>query len=123
MNSLGIRFVFNCSQTADGVRWSVKESTRQLGRPIDLILLHWPVPDTKTLSDEELQNPALAPTRLECWRELEKLLAEKQVRALGVSNFSEKHLFHIIQDVMGRRAAGDRLATIPMVNQVRCTPH
>eukprot|EP01057_Protomagalhaensia_wolfi_P000053 Protomagalhaensia_wolfi_Nauph_80__52@NODE_1031_length_1790_cov_819_432324_g726_i2_p1_GENE_NODE_1031_length_1790_cov_819_432324_g726_i2NODE_1031_length_1790_cov_819_432324_g726_i2_p1_ORF_typecomplete_len340_score49_17Aldo_ket_red/PF00248_21/1_8e07Aldo_ket_red/PF00248_21/5_9e35lci/PF12197_8/0_096_NODE_1031_length_1790_cov_819_432324_g726_i24951514 len=115
--------VFSDTFTADGVRWSVKESTRQLGRPIDLILLHWPVPDTKKLSDEELRNPALVPVRLECWRELEKLLAEKQVRAIGVSNFTEKHLFHIIQDVTTRRAAGDKLATIPMINQLEISPY
>eukprot|EP01054_Gregarina_sp_Poly1_P008133 Gregarina_sp_Poly_1__8132@NODE_46_length_17826_cov_295_961822_g40_i0_p6_GENE_NODE_46_length_17826_cov_295_961822_g40_i0NODE_46_length_17826_cov_295_961822_g40_i0_p6_ORF_typecomplete_len224_score24_24Aldo_ket_red/PF00248_21/2_1e06Aldo_ket_red/PF00248_21/1_7e19_NODE_46_length_17826_cov_295_961822_g40_i084599130 len=109
--------IFTDTFTPEGVRWSADESLRQLGRPIDLMLLHWPVPNTKKLTDEELQNPDLAPVRLECWRTLEALYHEGKFRAIGVSNFMEKHLVHLISDVKSRQAAGDATAVVPMVNQ------
>eukprot|EP01055_Gregarina_sp_Pseudo9_P003647 Gregarina_sp_Pseudo_9__3646@NODE_379_length_3002_cov_25_137023_g358_i0_p2_GENE_NODE_379_length_3002_cov_25_137023_g358_i0NODE_379_length_3002_cov_25_137023_g358_i0_p2_ORF_typecomplete_len339_score47_02Aldo_ket_red/PF00248_21/9e49Luteo_PO/PF04662_13/0_025_NODE_379_length_3002_cov_25_137023_g358_i019402956 len=114
--------VFTDTFTPDGVRWSVTESTKQLGRPIDLVLLHWPVPNTKTLSYEELKNPELAPVRLECWRTLEELYAEGKVRAIGISNFMEKQLVHLISDVQRRKRQGDNKATIPMINQIEISP-
>eukprot|EP01053_Blabericola_migrator_P009702 Blabericola_migrator_1__9701@NODE_530_length_7799_cov_81_595447_g404_i0_p4_GENE_NODE_530_length_7799_cov_81_595447_g404_i0NODE_530_length_7799_cov_81_595447_g404_i0_p4_ORF_typecomplete_len340_score63_04Aldo_ket_red/PF00248_21/8e06Aldo_ket_red/PF00248_21/2_1e37Luteo_PO/PF04662_13/0_22_NODE_530_length_7799_cov_81_595447_g404_i018992918 len=115
--------VFTDTFTPDGVRWSVNESTQQLGRPIDLMLLHWPIPNTKILTEEEMKDPALAPVRLECWRTLEELYAEKKVRAIGVSNFMEKHLVHLIRDIQRRRASGDSKAVVPMTNQLEVNPY
>lgn len=45
--------------------------------------------------------------RLESWRALEKLYADKRCRAIGVSNFLERHLKEIIESKM----------ILPMVNQ------
>jgi diketogulonate reductase-like aldo/keto reductase len=63
---------------------------------VDLYLIHWPVPEL----------------RLESWRALEQLLADKRARAIGVSNFLVPHLEEL------RRAA----KVLPAVNQLELTP-
>jgi diketogulonate reductase-like aldo/keto reductase len=63
---------------------------------VDLYLLHWPVPGK----------------RLDSWRALERLLAEGGCRAIGVSNFTERHLRELFA------ASGTR----PAVNQVELHP-
>lgn len=66
---------------------------------VDLYLIHWPG------SDDAL--------RAETWRAMEKLYAEKKVRAIGVSNFEPHHLDSILST-----------CTIsPMVNQVEMNPN
>jgi diketogulonate reductase-like aldo/keto reductase len=75
-------------------------SLRKLGLEyIDLYLLHWPVP-----SDFE--------ATVESYRAAEKLLAEGRVRAIGVSNFSPRHLKMLIE----------RTDVVPAVNQVELHP-
>ena len=75
-------------------------SLRKLGLEyLDLYLLHWPVP-----SDFE--------TTVASYRAAEKLLADGRVRAIGVSNFSAKHLENLM--------AGTKV--IPAVNQVELHP-
>ena len=72
-------------------------STAALGvGTIDLYLLHWPV----------------SGKRLESWRALERLLADGRVRAIGVSNFTIRHLEELL------RVSG----TVPSVNQVEFSP-
>ncbi len=63
---------------------------------LDLYLIHWPV----------------AGLRLESWRALEQLLADKRVRAIGVSNFLVPHL----QELTGVAKV------LPAVNQIELTP-
>jgi diketogulonate reductase-like aldo/keto reductase len=63
---------------------------------LDLYLIHWPV----------------AELRLESWRALEKLYADKRVRSIGVSNFLEPHL----------RQLQGRAKVLPAVNQIELTP-
>ncbi len=63
---------------------------------LDLYLLHWPV----------------AGLRLESWRALEQLAADKRVRAIGVSNFLVPHL----QELQGAAKV------LPAVNQIELTP-
>lgn len=63
---------------------------------LDLYLLHWPVPDA----------------RLDSWRALEKLKAEGNVRSIGVSNFTVKHLQELLKVAKLR----------PDVNQVELHP-
>ena len=63
---------------------------------LDLYLLHWPV----------------AGLRLESWRALEQLLADKRVRAIGVSNFLVPHL----------RELEGAAKVLPAVNQIELTP-
>lgn len=63
---------------------------------IDLYLIHWP----------------LAGLRLESWRALEKLFAEKRARSIGVSNFLLPHL----------RELENVAKVLPAVNQIELTP-
>lgn len=75
-------------------------SLRKLGLDyVDLYLLHFPVP-----SDFE---PTVA-----SYRAAEKLLADGRVRAIGVCNFSPKHLENLIA----------RTKVVPAVNQVELHP-
>src|SRR6516225_5115072 len=75
-------------------------SLRKLGLDyLDLYLLHWPVP-----SDFE--------ATVVSFRAAEKLLADGRVRAIGVSNFSPKHLQNLIE----------RTRVLPAVNQVELHP-
>ena len=70
-------------------------SMRKLGLDyLDLYLLHWPVPKDFDRT-------------VESYKALEKLLAEKRVRAIGVSNFSARDLDNL-------RA---RTSVTPAVNQ------
>jgi diketogulonate reductase-like aldo/keto reductase len=64
---------------------------------IDLYLIHWPVRDKY----------------MDTWEALEKLYADKLVRAIGVSNFLPHHIDKII------RQKGE----IPLVNQVEFHPY
>jgi diketogulonate reductase-like aldo/keto reductase len=77
-----------------------ERSLRQLGLDyVDLYLLHQPVPT-------EFDNTVAA------YRAAEKLLADKRVRAIGVSNFSATHIDNLM-----------KTATImPAVNQVELHP-
>ncbi len=75
-------------------------SLRQLGFDyVDLYLLHWPVPSSFEAT-------------VASYRAAEKLLAEGRVRAIGVSNFSPKHL----QALIGQTDV------VPAVNQVELHP-
>ncbi len=75
-------------------------SLRKLGLEyVDLYLLHWPVP-----SDFD--------ATVASYRAAEKLLAEGRVRAIGVSNFSAKHLETLLA----------RAVVVPAVNQVELHP-
>jgi diketogulonate reductase-like aldo/keto reductase len=64
---------------------------------LDLYLVHWPV------------NGKYKDT----WRALEKLYAEKRIRAIGVSNFLQHHLEDLLQAA----------EIVPMVNQMEFNPY
>ena len=64
---------------------------------VDLYLIHWPV----------------AGKSMESWKVLEEIYKSGKARAIGVSNFMEKHL-----DALLREAK-----IVPAVNQVECHPH
>jgi diketogulonate reductase-like aldo/keto reductase len=63
---------------------------------VDLYLLHWPV----------------ANRRLDSWRALELLFAEKRARAIGVSNFLVPHL----EELLGHAKV------VPAVDQIEVSP-
>jgi diketogulonate reductase-like aldo/keto reductase len=63
---------------------------------LDLYLIHWPV----------------AQLRLDSWRALEQLAAEKRVRSIGVSNFLVPHLKQLTSVAK----------VLPAVNQIELTP-
>lgn len=75
-------------------------SLRKLGLDyVDLYLLHWPVPTDFDMT-------------VESYRAAEKLLADGKARAIGVSNFSAKHLESLME----------RTKVTPAVNQVELSP-
>ena len=76
------------------------ENSRQaLGLDVvDLYLIHWPVPRRDLY--------------VETWRALEKLLADGEVRAIGVSNFLPEHMDRLVSES----------DVVPAVNQVEIHP-
>lgn len=73
-------------------------STAKLGLEyVDLYLLHWPVPGK----------------RLDSWRALERLLEQEKVRAIGVSNFTTRHIEQLL----------DVCEVKPHINQVELHPY
>lgn len=65
---------------------------------VDLYLIHWPVPSQGLYT--------------EAWKAMEKIYANSQVRAIGVSNFLEEHLDTLL-------AAAE---VVPAVNQIELHP-
>ncbi|GIL83834.1 hypothetical protein Vretifemale_12568 [Volvox reticuliferus] len=74
---------------------------------LDLVLVHWPGV-SRVAPDSSLN----AQMRWETWQELERLYSEGRVRAIGVSNYEERHL----RELLGRAAVK------PMVNQFEVHP-
>lgn len=66
---------------------------------LDLYLLHWPVP-----TDFEKTIAA--------YKALEKLYADKRIRAIGVSNFNPEHL----------QMLAERTEIVPVLNQIELHP-
>ncbi|HEX3771642.1 MAG TPA: aldo/keto reductase [Polyangiaceae bacterium] len=89
--------LWNDDQGYDKALRAFDGSLERLGLEyVDLYLLHWPV----------------AGKRLDSWRALERLFADKRARAIGVSNFMVPHL----------RELTAASKTVPAVNQIELTP-
>lgn len=110
--------------TALDIRLRVKEHMEKFRRArADLVLLHWPgignwFPEYNKMGEEGTAWLNCNERRFNCWLELEKLYAEGKVRAIGVSNYMLQHLAPLVEDILQRKKAGDKFATIPMINQV-----
>lgn len=90
--------VWNTDQGYDNTMKAFETSLNKLDLEyLDLYLVHWPVPGKYK----------------ETWRAMERLYAEKRVRAIGVCNFLQHHLY----DLFGTATV------IPMVNQVEFHPY
>ena len=92
--------VWEADQGFDSTLRAFEESRERLGlEVVDLYLIHWPAPANDRYVDT--------------WRALERLHANGDARAIGVSNFQPDQL--------------DRLAretdTVPAVNQIELHPH
>ncbi|CAF1283909.1 unnamed protein product [Adineta ricciae] len=74
---------------------------------IDLLLIHWP----GQISDKSMTS--FRDQRIQTWRALETLLEQKQVRAIGVSNYQVNHLLEIFS----------LNSLLPSVNQVEFHPY
>ncbi|KAJ2692772.1 hypothetical protein H4218_006271 [Coemansia sp. IMI 209128] len=75
-------------QGYDGATAAVLESLKSLQVDyIDLYLIHWP-----GASGKALNSPAHRTLREGSWRALEELYRQKKVRAIGVSNYTKRHL-------------------------------
>ncbi|MGI5897062.1 MAG: aldo/keto reductase [Oscillospiraceae bacterium] len=71
---------------------------------VDLYLIHWPAP--LRIRDRFIEY------NRETWRAFEKLYREGKIRAIGVSNFLEKHLVPLMEAAEVK----------PMVNQLEIHP-
>lgn len=81
--------LWNTEHAPDRVEPALRKTLRHLRLDyLDLYLIHWPV--TGVRGDE------VTPPILDTWRAMEKLVDEGLVRAIGVSNFSEKKLRALI---------------------------
>jgi 2,5-diketo-D-gluconate reductase A len=66
---------------------------------VDLLLIHWPLPQRDLYIDT--------------WRTFEKLLGEGKTRAIGVSNFKPAHLDRLLAET----------DVVPAVNQIQINPY
>ena len=79
---------------------AARSSERRLGlRYIDLYLIHWPRADSPR-------------TRLDSWKALEKLQKDGVVRAIGVSNYTVRHLEELLANS----------SVVPAVDQIEFHP-
>jgi diketogulonate reductase-like aldo/keto reductase len=77
---------------------AIDASLKRLGTDyVDLYLLHWPIPGEYVTA----------------WRSMEKILAQKKARSIGVSNYLLNHLTDLLP----------RATVIPAVNQVEWHPY
>ncbi len=84
---------------------ALETSLRDLGLDyLDLYLIHWP---SVAYRDEQWQQ-----TNADTWRAFEKMYQDGKVRAIGVSNFEEKHI----------EALRPFASVMPMVNQIEFHP-
>lgn len=89
--------VWNSDQGYDSTLRALDESLGRLGMEyVDLYLIHWPVNEK----------------RLQTWKALVQLQRDGKCRAIGVSNFMEKHLDELLE-------ATD---VVPAVNQIEYSP-
>jgi 2,5-diketo-D-gluconate reductase A len=91
--------VWNSDQGRTAALRAFDASLTRLGLDyVDLYLIHWPAPRQGLYTDT--------------WLALERLYAERRVRAIGVSNFEPSHL----------RAVLERGSVTPAVNQIELHP-
>ena len=88
--------LWNADQGYDVALRAFDASEERLGGPPDLYLVHFPVERV----------------RKDSWRALTRLLEEKRVRAIGVSNYTMRHL----EELLGESPV------VPAVNQVEFHP-
>jgi diketogulonate reductase-like aldo/keto reductase len=91
--------LWNAHHATDDALRAFDESVGKLGvEVVDLYLIHWPLP-------MEGKFP-------QAWKALERLYADKRVRAIGVSNFLPHHLDTLLQEA----------EIVPSVNQIELHP-
>ncbi|GIF97495.1 aldo/keto reductase [Catellatospora citrea] len=92
--------LWNTEHQYDKTLRAFDDSLASLGLDyLDLYLMHWPVPS------QDLYT--------EAWRAMEKLYADKRVRAIGVSNFTVQTMSRLL----------DEFDVVPAVNQIELHPH
>ncbi len=90
--------LWNTGHGYDRALAAFEKSLKKLGMSyVDLYLIHWP--------EGGLRN--------ESWRALEKLLKEGKCRAIGVSNYTIRHLKELLENS----------SMVPAVNQVEFHPY
>eukprot|EP00124_Ichthyophonus_hoferi_P002897 Ihof_evm1s221 gene=Ihof_evmTU1s221 len=76
---------------------------------VDLYLIHWPGVQGRKTDDSTNKD-----IRMETWLTLQDMYKEGKARAIGVSNYTEKHLEEMLHD--------PRVTVFPAVNQVEFHP-
>jgi len=84
----------------DALRETDASIARLGGDPIDLYLIHWPM-------------PTIGIDYVETWKAMIEVLHDGKARAIGVSNFLPQHLERII----------DETGVVPAANQVQAHPY
>eukprot|EP00123_Amoebidium_parasiticum_P006406 comp17355_c0_seq1/m.16631 comp17355_c0_seq1/g.16631 ORF comp17355_c0_seq1/g.16631 comp17355_c0_seq1/m.16631 type:complete len:295 (-) comp17355_c0_seq1:74-958(-) len=94
----------------DGATRAFESSLKRLNLSyIDLYLVHWPGVQGKKHDD-----PDMGRVRRETWRALQDLYKQGRVRAIGVSNFTIRHLDELLTH--------SDTTVVPAVNQVEFHP-
>ncbi|MDR1162393.1 MAG: aldo/keto reductase [Candidatus Accumulibacter sp.] len=92
--------VWNDEQGFDASQKALDKSLKRLGLDyVDLLLIHWPVPQQNLYS--------------ETWRAFIQMREKKLARSIGVSNFNEEQLKQIISETK----------VTPVLNQVQLHPY
>lgn len=92
----------NSHHRPDDVRRTFDDSRKALGlEQLDLFLIHWPLP---TEYDGDFVST---------WQAMAQLVAEGDVRSVGVSNFQPAHLDRVIEET----------GVVPVVNQIEVHPY
>ena len=95
----------NANHSYDLTMSSFKQSLIDLGlNYVDLFLVHWPCP----IQVRDRWQDANAET----WRAIEELYEDGRIRAIGVSNFHQRHIDALLQTAK----------VAPMVDQIRLCP-
>jgi len=91
--------LWNDEHGSDATLKALDDSLSRLGTDyVDLYLIHWPVPSQDRY--------------VETWKAFEKTASDGRARAIGVSNFPQRHLQRLL----------DETGTVPAVNQVELHP-
>lgn len=91
--------VWNSDHGYDETLRSFTASRERLARPVDLYLVHWPVPQRGRYVDT--------------FRAILQLRDEGRIKVAGVCNFEIEHLQHV----------KDELGEFPAINQIELHPH
>ncbi|MGO1296250.1 MAG: aldo/keto reductase [Vibrio sp.] len=92
--------VWNEAQGYDAAWAAIKQSLEKLGTDyVDLLLIHWPMP-----------NQCLY---VETWQAMIEMKEQGLVKSIGVSNFNEGHLKHLVADT----------GIKPVINQIELHPY
>jgi diketogulonate reductase-like aldo/keto reductase len=90
--------LWNDDHGYDNTLAAIDQSLKNLGVDfVDLYLVHWP----------------MSGRRVETWKAMETILAEGKARAIGVSNFTIRHIEELLAET----------EVVPAVNQIEFTPY
>lgn len=109
--------LWNNAHKKEDVRPALEEALKRLQLDyLDLYLIHWPVAQKKEavmpLAPDDMLSLQEAPLA-DTWHAMEELYNAGICKAIGVSNFGEKHLTELMMTA----------EINPMVNQFECHPY